>query len=158
MKRVTTYLIIILTIFSIITVKANAQVIKSERKFDNNTALNLVEKGTGGTDCGGILTPDAADMIKELLGYIRIAAPILLLILTAIDFATAVFQEDNDALKKATSKVTKRAIAAACLFFIPTVIRAIFDIKGVRDAIVIPKDPLCGTMVSVPDTNQFKVG
>jgi hypothetical protein len=53
-------------------------------------------------------------------------------------------------LKKAQSKVVSRAIATVALFFVPTIVRAILGLEGVRSAIEIPNDPLCGTMNSYP--------
>jgi hypothetical protein len=68
----------------------------------------------------------------------------------AIDFGTAIISNDNDALKKAQSKFVSRSIATAALFFVPTIVRAILGLDGVRSAIEIPNDPLCGTMDSYP--------
>ena len=89
-------------------------------------------------------------MVKELLGYFRILAPIALLVMVVIDFAGAVIASDDKALTAATGKAVKRAIAAVLLFFIPTLIRVVLDLPGVRSAIQIPDDPLCGTMSSYP--------
>ena len=144
MKKILTYFVIVLGIFSIVSVSVKALPLESLDKEANNS-LNLVKKD-GSVNCDGILTKDAADLVDEVLNYIRIIAPILLILLTAVDFASAVFQQDNDAMKKATSKITKRLIAVVLLFFVPTIIRAIFNLKGVRDAIEIPDDPLCGTL------------
>ena len=154
MRRIITFLVLILVMISIVTVNVNKQMAQGTKKYAE-TKLTLSDKSIS---CDGILTDDGMKMVQEILGYIRIAGPILLVLLTALDFAQAVLHDDNDALKKATGKITKRAIATVALFFIPTIIRAIFNLRGVRDVLVIPNDPLCGTMESIPDTNQYRVG
>jgi len=99
-------------------------------------------------DCSGFFTEDALNLISDVLNWVRIIVPILLVVLIAVDFGGAVLQQDNDIIKKATGKVVKRAIAAAAVFFIPTIVRFVINLPGVRDTIQIPSDPLCGTMNS----------
>ncbi len=113
--------------------------------FNCGSVYAAFTESGGGADCSGLLTPDAADMIKELLNYFRILAPIVLIVFVALDFGQAVISQDSDALKKAGSKVVKRAIAAVVLFFIPTIIIAIFDLVP-SGTLVIPDDPFCNTL------------
>ena len=68
------------------------------------------------------------DFLKMILNWIRIIAPILVIVLTSIDFAGAMLKDDKDALTKATSRLVKRLIIAAALFFVPTIINFILDI------------------------------
>ncbi len=95
-------------------------------------------------NCDAILTTEAADMIKEVIGYIRIGVPILLIILTIIDFAGVLGSDDENALKVATSKVTKRFIAAVLVFFVPLIISLILSIDAVNNALNLVDDPTCG--------------
>lgn len=108
----------------------------------------FTEGGSGeGVNCDGLLNEDAVQMIKEILNYFRVLAPIALIVFVALDFGQAVLSQDSDALKKATSKVVKRAIAAVALFFIPTIIIAIFDlVPATENPLVIPNDPFCNTL------------
>lgn len=91
--------------------------------------------------CNGILTADAAAFIQKIIDGIRILAPILLIILGSIDLGQAVISEDKDSLKKATSRLIKRAIAALAIFFIPLVVRVLLDISGITGTLV--DDPMC---------------
>lgn len=91
--------------------------------------------------CNGILTADAAAFIQKIIDWIRILAPILLIILGSIDMGQAVISEDKDNLKKATSRLMKRAIAALAIFFIPLVVRVLLDISGITGTLV--DDPMC---------------
>ena len=68
--------------------------------------------------------------------------------MVALDLSSAVMSQDNDAIAKASKKIVPRLIGTALLFFVPTIIRAILSIDGIREAITIPDDPLCQTMIS----------
>lgn len=146
MKKVLFYSLILISIFTFSFVRVEAKTIDLRQSFDN-TVDPLQGQGDY-ANCNGLLTHDAVEMIREILGYFRILGPIALIIFTALDFAQAVISQDNDSLKKAQSKVTRRAIGTALLFFVPTIIRAILGLDGVREAIEIPDDPLCQAMDS----------
>lgn len=94
--------------------------------------------------CDALLTAEAADMISEIVGYIRIGVPILLIILSIIDFAGVVSSDDENAMKIATSRVFKRFIAAALVFFVPLIINIILSIDAVNNALNLVDDPTCG--------------
>ena len=149
MKRFIIYLILFLGIASFIGSKVEAKPFDVEHKFDN-TKINYISDKGDYANCDGLLTADAVDMIREILNYFRILGPIALILFIALDFGTAVISQDNDALKKAQSKVVSRAIGTALLFFVPTIIRVILGLDGVREAIQIPNDPMCGAMKSYP--------
>lgn len=101
--------------------------------------------------CDGLLTVEAANFISKIVGYIQIAAPILLIVLTTFDFASAVISEDKDSLKKATSKVVKRTIAAVAIFFVPLIISWILGIDAVKDSLNLVDDPMCGVEMGGTD-------
>lgn len=92
--------------------------------------------------CEGLLGDKLLNKIDEIFGYVKIAAPIILILLGSIDFGQVVLMEgtDNkDALKKATSRFVKRAIVCIAIFFLPTILSYILHfIDGVG------VDPLCG--------------
>lgn len=105
---------------------------------------SITDLGDDLTDlsCEGILGDDLLAKIDELFGYIKIAAPIILIVLGSIDFGQVVLTEgtDNkDALRKATSKFVKRAIVCIAIFFVPTILSYILHFV---DGIGV--DPLCG--------------
>ena len=143
MKKSFIYVLILFGFFFCFCNRVDAKIIEINQKFDPD--VTYLQQGNY-ANCEGILTSDGVDMIREILGYFRILAPIALIVFVALDFAQAVISQDNDALKKAESKVVSRVIATALLFFIPTILRAILGLPGVRDAIEIPDDPLCHTM------------
>ena len=62
-----------------------------------------------------------------------IAIPILLIVLTTIDFAKVVFSEDKEGVKKAGTKFGKRAIMAVIILLVPTILIFIADTIGVDE-------------------------
>lgn len=114
---------------------------QNEQNFNKMVDLinGLDLGGPVAVNCEGLFGDDLLDLIKKLLNYVQIAAPILLLILGSVDFGQAVLADDKDALKKATSKFVKRAIICVAIFFLPYIINYLLSfIDGMS------KDPLCG--------------
>ena len=138
--------ILIITIFLSLFVISSKITVFAE---DDKVEINYLEDKGDYASCDGIITEEGLEMIKEILNWIRILAPVLLVLFVSIDFATAVISQDNDALTKAGKKIVPRLIATALLFFIPTIIRAILSIDGISSSITIPDDPLCNTMKDI---------
>lgn len=92
-------------------------------------------------DCEGIFNFEEGGtgwIIQKILNYIRIIGPILVVILSSVDFIQAVFSSDEKAMKKAQSKLITRLICAIVLFLIPTLVNlALHLINGISD-------PNCG--------------
>lgn len=98
-------------------------------------------------DCTGLLTQGAADLIAEVIGYIRIGVPILLIILCASDLITVVTSQEDNAVKKAGSRIVKRFIAAAAFFFVPLIVQVILNIDAIKNSLNLVDDPTCGITV-----------
>ena len=78
--------------------------------------------------CVGIFGEDLIGEIKSVLDVIRIVAPIILLLLTSLDFAKVVFADNKDGLNKAKNNFLKRAVAILIIFFAPDIIRLILNL------------------------------
>jgi hypothetical protein len=70
-------------------------------------------------------------LLQEILNYIKIIGPILVVVLSSIDFAGVVVKGDDDAMAKAKKKLTTRLILAASLFFIPLFVEVLLDMFGI---------------------------
>ena len=72
--------------------------------------------------------------IWGLLGYvvlvIKIAIPLILIILGMIDLGKAVISSEDKAVSKSATKLLWRVIAAIVIFFIPTIVSAVFALIG----------------------------
>ena len=74
---------------------------------------------------------DDTASIWGLLGYvimvIKIVIPLLLIILGMIDLGKAVVASDDKAINKSVNTLIQRFVAAIIMFFIPTIVSAIFN-------------------------------
>lgn len=77
-------------------------------------------------------------LLQQILNYIKIIGPILVVVLSSIDFAQVILKGDDESMKKSAKKLGWRLVLAACLFFIPTLVQAILNIFGMSS------DPTCG--------------
>ena len=106
------------------SVNAKAYEVKS---FDDP---KVVDGSNVVNSCNGIFTPEALDLIDELLGYFRILAPVVLILMIAVDFGIAVMSADakDDAMKKAVSRTVRRVIAAILVFLVPTIVGLVMNL------------------------------
>lgn len=98
---------------------------------------DIVTDDSEGCDALGPLLED----IQFVWDLIKIAAPILVIVFGSLDFAQALIASDDQALKKATSKFSKRLMFAAALFFLPYLIDLLFTISGLDETIT---SAVCG--------------
>lgn len=94
-------------------------------------------------DCNSLLgsTEDeesVAWLLQQLLNYVKILGPILVVILSSLDFAKAIIASDDDNMKKAERKLMIRLILAVALFLIPTLVSVLLNIFGITT------DQICG--------------
>ena len=75
--------------------------------------------------------------IWQILGYvvtvIKIIIPLILIVLGMIDLGKAVISSDDKAISKSVSTLIKRFIAAVIMFFIPTIVSALFSALTIGD-------------------------
>ena len=84
---------------------------------------NILTGGkTADMTCEGILGENVLEDLEKILLWIRIAVPILIIILGSLDFGKAILADDQKAFNKAGSTFIKRIIAAILVFFAPTII------------------------------------
>lgn len=82
-------------------------------------------------DPDGDGTPSIRYMVNQILGYVRIIVPILIILLGTLDFAKAVLAGKEDNMKKAQSTFVKRVIAGVVVFFIPTLVDIIMGLADI---------------------------
>lgn len=108
--------------------------------------LFLIPVNVLAANCRGIFTRDAYDMIREIITFIKIAVPILLIVLASIDAINILVKGDPDESKKGSKKIIRRFIAAALVFLVPTIVGLILNLGPVKNALnlVDSDDPTCG--------------
>lgn len=95
-------------------------------RTSNSADISLPGEATE-TTCEGLIDADLMTIINLVLNIVRIAAPIVLLVLITIDLGQVVISNDKEAMPKAISRSIKRAIAAVVIFFIPYIVNLIID-------------------------------
>ena len=77
-------------------------------------------------------------LLQKILNYIQILGPLLVVILSSIDFAQVIIHSDDDALAKAKKKLVIRLVLALALFFIPYIVKTLLNVFGLST------DATCG--------------
>lgn len=96
--------------------------------IDRNNMLSILS-------CEELLGGDSEDdeiigMLKALVLMLRIAVPILMIVLGALDFVKAIFADDESQMKKAQGKFVKRLILGVCIFLIPSFLKLLLTIAN----------------------------
>ncbi len=65
--------------------------------------------------------------------FIKIAAPVLVLILSTLDYIKAISNSNQDDIKKANQRTIKRAIIGLIIFFLPFLLELLFHLFGLYD-------------------------
>ena len=80
-------------------------------------------------DCS-ILGTEFNNILQEIFTIIKIAVPILVIVLCSVDIARAVIAQGDKAVKEALSSSIKRIIIGVVVFFVPTLINVLLDFAG----------------------------
>ena len=149
MKKIKTFLVIF--IFSIVVfTPINSYAIslnnsdnqsfvvhRLDNKITNSNQLNGLNDGYDQEqDCSGLLGDpndenSVAWLINEILNYLKVIGPFLILILSSIEFVRAILTSDDESLAKAQKNLISRLILAAALFLLPTLISVILNVFGI---------------------------
>lgn len=110
---------------------------------DKDKTKSLVDGYDQDQNCDSLLgNPDDEDsvawLVQKILNYVQVIGPLLVVILSSIDFAKVIIQSDDEAMAKATKKLTTRLILAASLFFLPVLVSVLLSTFGLTS------DPTCG--------------
>ena len=76
---------------------------------------------------------DIWQIVGKILFVFKIVIPLLIIIFGMIDLGKAVISSEEKAIKEATSSIIRRLIAAVVIFFIPTIVGAVFSLIGEFD-------------------------
>lgn len=90
--------------------------------------LDLVQIGDA---CGGLLP--LVKVIYAAIKLVMIIIPIALIIYGTIDLGKAVIASDEKEVKSAQSRLIKRIIYAALIFFIPMLVGVVMNIVAVGE-------------------------
>lgn len=86
--------------------------------------------------CQAIFGSKLINEVKNIFKIVQIAAPIILVLMTSIDFAKVVFSDAKDGMKKAMNDFLKRAVAVFIIFFSPYIITLIMKLVDLSSGCV----------------------
>lgn len=95
-------------------------------------------------DCRGALLGDPRDpnsvswLLQKIFDYVKIIGPLLIIILSSVDFIKVIVKSDDDSFQKAKGRLKMRMLLAVLLFAIPSLVQTIMNIFGITS------DPTCG--------------
>lgn len=148
MKKISVLIISIFTVLTLIF-PANVSALSNNNSISNNIliadkeiTMDDIEKWGDDANQEQSCDPDdsllgnpedpksVAWLLQKVLNYIKIIGPILVAILSSLDFAKVIFSGDDESMGKARKKLIYRLILAAALFFIPVIVEALLGIFG----------------------------
>ena len=83
-------------------------------------------------DCNGEYTP-LKDFFDDLFLLIKIAAPVLVIVLSTIDYVKAIASSNADDLKKTNKRTIMRLIIGLLIFILPFLLELLFQLFGLYD-------------------------
>jgi surface polysaccharide O-acyltransferase-like enzyme len=66
-------------------------------------------------------------IVKAILWIIRIAIPLILVIIGTVTFGKAIIADDDKEIKSAVTKLIKKVILAVIIFVLPIIVKALFN-------------------------------
>ena len=69
-----------------------------------------------------------SELLHSLVNIVKVIIPIILLVFGSLDFAQAIFAQDEGSIKKAQSKFIKRLIIAVVIFLIPSMMKTVLGL------------------------------
>ncbi len=77
--------------------------------------------------CTGLLGENLKKDLEQILKIMRVAGPIIVVILSSVEYITALTSKDDDALKKTTQKLVTRLVLIIVLFFLPVLLNLLLS-------------------------------
>ena len=93
-----------------------------------------------------------------VLLVLKIVIPLILIILGMVDLGKAVIASKDDAVSKSAKQLLMRLIAAIVIFFIPTIISAVFGLIGSFNEEVRDDYEICRTCIEHPNRSADVTG
>jgi len=66
-------------------------------------------------------------IVKSILWVIRIAIPIILVVIGSVTFGKAIIADDDKEIKSAVTKLIKKVVLAVIIFVLPIIVKALFN-------------------------------
>ena len=112
----------------------------TEEQYNDKFKNTTIEWDETKVGCNDLFGPKKGEVgyenglrssVDEILGYVRIIVPILIILLGTIDLAKAVIASKEDEMKKAQNMFIKRLIIGLAVFFVPVFVDIIMDLAEI---------------------------
>ena len=150
-KKILIYIVFLFSLFMFSTVNVNALTVDNfyesfyildDEGITDPSQIDFLDDYNQDQTCDGdnsILgnvndENSVAWLLQQILNYVKVIGPILVVVLSSVDFITVIVKGDDEAFAKAKKKLITRLILALCLFFIPVVVSAMLDIFGITSS------------------------
>ena len=148
MRKIINYLLVICTVLLLVS-PVNMKALTVTETSQNNEVFyhlneNIIHTGYSplliAEDCGSSLLGNPSDpnsvawLLQQVLDIIKVVGPILVVILSSVDFTKVIIKSDDEAMAKAQKKLIIRLILAALLFFIPMLVTVLLDLFGLTSS------------------------
>ena len=115
-------------------------VVKTTKSNYDKKLTEVFSGGIGSTEididyttnvtCDELFDASIKEIINDILGYVRIIVPILVITLGTLDFAKAVIASKEDEMKKAQKTFIKRVVIGVAFFFTPAIVNVLMNLAN----------------------------
>ena len=103
----------------------------------SNVLTNTINIASGETILGDPTDEDSvAWLVYLILNIIKVAGPILVILLSSVDFILVIVKSDNEAFAKAQKKLITRLVLAILLFLVPVIVQVILEVFGITGSTI----------------------
>ena len=139
-KAIITILLIITCVMFVSPVNTKALEVNNVNIVENNSSnalTNTINIAANETILGDPTDENSvAWLVYLILNIIKIAGPILVILLSSIDFILVIVKSDNEAFAKAQKKLITRLVLAILLFLIPVIVQIILEVFGITGSTI----------------------
>ena len=101
-------------------------------KSESNILTNTINIADGAPILGDPEDEDSvAWLVQLVLNIIKVVGPILVIILSSVDFISVIIKSDNEQFQKAQKRLITRLVLALLLFLIPVLVEVILQVFGI---------------------------
>ena len=102
---------------------------KEEEEISNKKLADINMVGDeNATTCVEVLGESVVEFLQMLFNYVKVLGPILVIILSSIDFTKTVMTGDEQSMKKAQNNLFIRLLCAVGIFLLPTIVTIIINL------------------------------
>ena len=107
----------------------------SYQEMNCSDVYNTISGGTRTVSCGGVegIPYALPKFISNIIDIIKVATPIILIIMGMIDFAKATVSNDEKNMKESQKRFIRRVIGGIVVFLVVVIIQLIFNLLGTKN-------------------------